>query len=216
MYDPDIYRHQISEYYNPYVLDAEIQAGEFNSDSAGFELASFLLSWLKFFFKKNTNKTPQLLTTPIQFAYVELHPPQMSYIASLDFLKFSVSDIFWCILGDTRSARSWNTPDQGAGNTGNRCLLFRLVQTQSDFRPMGFCWQRCFTFSTHQLFWILPQSIWNWGRLSRNVPSMTPQQEAGKCFTLIDIFTQQYLTVVVHIVLGGCSSFAFECSKPDI
>lgn len=32
MYDPEIYRHPISDYYNPYVLDAEIQAGEFNSD----------------------------------------------------------------------------------------------------------------------------------------------------------------------------------------
>lgn len=30
MYDPEIYRHQISEYYNPYVLDADIQAGESN------------------------------------------------------------------------------------------------------------------------------------------------------------------------------------------
>lgn len=29
MYDPEIYRHQIAEYYNPYVLDADIQAGEF-------------------------------------------------------------------------------------------------------------------------------------------------------------------------------------------
>uniref|UniRef100_A0A8C2WVR9 Spi-1 proto-oncogene b n=1 Tax=Cyclopterus lumpus TaxID=8103 RepID=A0A8C2WVR9_CYCLU len=26
MYDPEIYRHQITEYYNPYVLDADIQA----------------------------------------------------------------------------------------------------------------------------------------------------------------------------------------------
>lgn len=41
MYDPEIYRHQISEYYNPYVLDAEIQAGEFNFNSAGFEAAPF-------------------------------------------------------------------------------------------------------------------------------------------------------------------------------
>lgn len=39
MYDPEIYRHPISEYYNPYVLDAEIQAGEFNSNSAGFQPA---------------------------------------------------------------------------------------------------------------------------------------------------------------------------------
>lgn len=39
MYDPEIYRHQISEYYNPYVLDAEIQAGEFNSNSTGFQPA---------------------------------------------------------------------------------------------------------------------------------------------------------------------------------
>lgn len=29
MYDAEIYRHQITEYYNPYVLDADIQAGEF-------------------------------------------------------------------------------------------------------------------------------------------------------------------------------------------
>lgn len=29
IYDPEIYRHQIAEYYNPYVLDADIQAGEF-------------------------------------------------------------------------------------------------------------------------------------------------------------------------------------------
>lgn len=29
MYDPEIYRHQIPEYYNPYVLDTDIQAGEF-------------------------------------------------------------------------------------------------------------------------------------------------------------------------------------------
>lgn len=49
MYDPEIYRHQISEYYNPYVLDTEIQAGEFNSDSAGFEPPPFLSSWLKLF-----------------------------------------------------------------------------------------------------------------------------------------------------------------------
>lgn len=43
MYDPEIYRHQISEYYNPYVLDAEIQTGEFNSNSAGFEPAPFFV-----------------------------------------------------------------------------------------------------------------------------------------------------------------------------
>lgn len=30
MYDPEIYRHQITEYYNPYVLDTDIQAGESN------------------------------------------------------------------------------------------------------------------------------------------------------------------------------------------
>lgn len=41
MYDPEIYRHQISEYYNPYVLDAEIQAGELNSSLAGFEPAPY-------------------------------------------------------------------------------------------------------------------------------------------------------------------------------
>lgn len=29
MYDPEIYRHPIAEYYNPYVLDADIQTGEF-------------------------------------------------------------------------------------------------------------------------------------------------------------------------------------------
>lgn len=29
MYDPEIYRHQIAEYYNPYVLETDIQAGEF-------------------------------------------------------------------------------------------------------------------------------------------------------------------------------------------
>lgn len=28
MYDPEIYRHQISEYYNPYPLEGDIQAGE--------------------------------------------------------------------------------------------------------------------------------------------------------------------------------------------
>lgn len=28
MYDSEIYRHQIAEYYNPYVLDTDIQAGE--------------------------------------------------------------------------------------------------------------------------------------------------------------------------------------------
>lgn len=31
MYDPEIYRHQITEYYNPYVLDADIQTGEFTT-----------------------------------------------------------------------------------------------------------------------------------------------------------------------------------------
>lgn len=40
MYDPEIYRHQISEYYNPYVLDAEIQTGEFKLQ----------LGWISFFF----------------------------------------------------------------------------------------------------------------------------------------------------------------------
>lgn len=29
MYESDLYRHQIAEYYNPYVLDGDIQAGEF-------------------------------------------------------------------------------------------------------------------------------------------------------------------------------------------
>lgn len=31
MYDPEIYRQQMAEYfqYNPYVLDADMQAGEF-------------------------------------------------------------------------------------------------------------------------------------------------------------------------------------------
>lgn len=29
MYESDLYRHQIAEYYNPCVLDADIQAGEF-------------------------------------------------------------------------------------------------------------------------------------------------------------------------------------------
>lgn len=42
MYDPEIYRHPISDYYNPYVLDAEIQAGEFNSDSLRIELPVWL------------------------------------------------------------------------------------------------------------------------------------------------------------------------------
>lgn len=108
-------------------------------------------------------KTPWFLTTPTQPTDMGLiHPPPMSNISSLALLPiigntFLVSDVFWCIVGNTRSACSWNTPHQGAGNTGNRCLFFRLVQTQSDFRPMGFCWQRCFTFSTHQLFWILHQ-----------------------------------------------------------
>lgn len=36
MYDPEIYRHQITEYYSPYVLDADIQAGEFNSNNVIF------------------------------------------------------------------------------------------------------------------------------------------------------------------------------------
>lgn len=44
MYDPEIYRHPISDYYNPYVLDAEIQAGEFNSDSSRIELGPFFSS----------------------------------------------------------------------------------------------------------------------------------------------------------------------------
>lgn len=30
IYDPEIYRHQISEYYNSYVLDQDIQTGESN------------------------------------------------------------------------------------------------------------------------------------------------------------------------------------------
>lgn len=36
MYDPEIYRHQIAEYYNPYVLDPDIQAGEFYSNVSFF------------------------------------------------------------------------------------------------------------------------------------------------------------------------------------
>lgn len=42
MYDPEMYRHPITDYYNPYVLDAEIQAGEFNSDSLRIELPVWL------------------------------------------------------------------------------------------------------------------------------------------------------------------------------
>lgn len=55
MYDPEIYRHQISEYYNPYVLDAEIQTGEFNSNSDGFERHLFFHVVIETVKKKNPN-----------------------------------------------------------------------------------------------------------------------------------------------------------------
>lgn len=199
--------------------------------------ASFLLSWLKFFFLFFSKRKPQLLTPPIQFAYVDLHPPQMSYIASLEFLAilgsrfFSVSDVFWCILGDASSARSWNTPDQGAGNTGNRCLLFRLVQTHSDFRPMGFC-------LTEVLYVLNPSALLNnapkhlkiessckYSNRRNNVtrlkmPSMTPQQKAGICFKLIlpaktcsdNNIWRWLFTLSLAVALPS----PFECSKPDV
>lgn len=59
MYDPEIYRHQISEYYNPYVLDAEIQAGEFNSNSAGFQPAPWF-----YFFRRDWNRQKKKKTEP--------------------------------------------------------------------------------------------------------------------------------------------------------
>lgn len=56
MYDPEIYRHQISEYYNPYVLDADIQAGEFNFSIVSWEhcvnLIESFQSHLEIYFKK--------------------------------------------------------------------------------------------------------------------------------------------------------------------
>lgn len=75
MYDSEIYRHQISEYYNPYVLDAEIQAGEFYS--AGFEPATFFSrrDW-------NCEKPPNFLP-PTQLTDMSpILPPLMSSFSS--------------------------------------------------------------------------------------------------------------------------------------
>lgn len=54
MYDPEIYRHQISEYYNPYVLEADIQAGEFNFDIVP---SNGTCSIRSFYFRKRANVT---------------------------------------------------------------------------------------------------------------------------------------------------------------
>lgn len=59
IYDPEIYRHQIAEYYNPYVLEADIQAGEFYFDiviylmclNFNHHLFPYLLSYLYYILK---------------------------------------------------------------------------------------------------------------------------------------------------------------------
>lgn len=49
MYDSEIYRHQIAEYYNPYVLDADIQAGEFYSTVSIYR---FIFTFFFFYLNK--------------------------------------------------------------------------------------------------------------------------------------------------------------------
>lgn len=90
MYDPEIYRHQIPEYYNPYVLDTDIPAGEFDSDSAGFEPGAFSLTLIEILRKKTKGtQKKQISTPPTQFAYATLiHPPLMTNFASLVFCPF--------------------------------------------------------------------------------------------------------------------------------
>lgn len=163
MYDPEIYRHPISDYYNPYVLDAEMQAGKFNSDSVRIEPAPFLASWLKL-----KRKKAQILILPTRFAYVApLHPPRMSNIASLAFCSFKAIDflvflnfsgVFWATQ-EVRAAGTHRIRVQGTQETD--AFSFVWCRYRPTFAPVGFCWQRCFTFSSHQLFWIVHQSIWN-------------------------------------------------------
>lgn len=91
------------------------------------------------FKKKHTKTPPQLLTPPIQFAYVELHPPQMSYIASLDFWNSSAfltfSGVFWATQ-EARAAGTHRIRVQGTQETD--AFSFDWCRHRATFAPWGF------------------------------------------------------------------------------